>query len=152
MFVGKEDFKIAFRNECIDVAGKPLEMCSDLDKYQVLVSLIKSQASKVRTETLERVRESKEKEVYYFSMEFLIGRLLNNYLLNLGIQDVVRSGLAELGEDLDRICALERDPGLGNGGLGRLAACVMDSRAWCQTPGWTLVIPGRRPSGTSPSW
>ena len=68
MFVGKEDFKIAFRNECIDVAGKPLEMCSDLDKYQVLVSLIKSQASKVRTETLERVRESKEKEVYYFSI------------------------------------------------------------------------------------
>ena len=109
MFVGKEDFKIAFRNECIDVAGKPLEMCSDLDKYQVLVSLIKSQASKVRTETLERVRESKEKEVYYFSMEFLIGRLLNNYLPNLGIQEVVRSGLAELGEDLDRICALERD-------------------------------------------
>ena len=134
MFVGKEDFKIAFRNECIDVAGKPLEMCSDLDKYQVLVSLIKSQASKVRTETLERVRESKEKEVYYFSMEFLIGRLLNNYLLNLGIQDVVRSGLAELGEDLDRICALERDPGLGNGGLGRLAACYLDSMTTLNIP------------------
>ena len=140
MFVGKEDFKIAFRNECIDVAGKPLEMCSDLDKYQVLVSLIKSQASKVRTETLERVRESKEKEVYYFSMEFLIGRLLNNYLLNLGIQDVVRSGLAELGEDLDRICALERDPGLGNGGLGRLAACFMDSMAFLGVPGGGMGI------------
>ena len=140
MFVEKEDFKIAFRNECIDVAGKPLEMCSDLDKYQVLVSLIKSQASKVRTETLERVRESKEKEVYYFSMEFLIGRLLNNYLLNLGIQDVVRSGLAELGEDLDRICALERDPGLGNGGLGRLAACFMDSMAFLGVPGGGMGI------------
>lgn len=130
----KKTLRSRFETECIDVAGKPLEMCSDLDKYQVLVSLIKSQASKVRTETLERVRESKEKEVYYFSMEFLIGRLLNNYLLNLGIQDVVRSGLAELGEDLDRICALERDPDLATGGLGRLAACFMDSmasgRAW----------------------
>ena len=135
MFVGKEDFKIAYRNECIDVAGKPLELCSDLEKYEVLVSLIKSQASKVRTETIERVRGGQEKEIYYFSMEFLIGRLLNNYLINLGIEDIVRAGLTDMGQDLDKICEMERDPGLGNGGLGRLAACFMDSMAFLGVPG-----------------
>ena len=135
MFVGKEDFKIAFRNGCIDIAGKPLELCSDLEKYQVLVSLIKSQASKVRTETIERVRAGQEKEVYYFSMEFLIGRLLNNYLLDLGIRDIVRDGLRDMGENLDSICELERDPGLGNGGLGRLAACYLDGMATDCIPG-----------------
>ena len=135
MFVGKEDFKIAYRNECIDVAGKPLELCSDLEKYEVLVSLIKSQASKVRTETLERVRGGQQKEIFYFSMEFLIGRLLNNYLINLGIEDIVRTGLTDLGQDLDKICEMERDPGLGNGGLGRLAACFMDSMAFLGVPG-----------------
>ncbi len=140
MFVGKEDFKIAYRNECIDVAGKPLEMCSDLEKYEVLVSLVKSLASKIRTETLERVRGGQQKEIYYFSMEFLIGRLLNNYLLNLGIQDIVRAGLSDMGEDLDRICEMERDPGLGNGGLGRLAACFMDSMAFLGVPGGGMGI------------
>ena len=140
MFVGKEDFKIAFRNGCIDIAGKPLELCSDLEKYQVLVSLIKSQASKVRTETIERVRAGQEKEVYYFSMEFLIGRLLNNYLLDLGIRDIVRDGLRDMGENLDSICELERDPGLGNGGLGRLAACFMDSMAFLGVPGGGMGI------------
>lgn len=135
MFVGKEEFKIAYRNECANVAGKRLEQCSDLEKYEVLVSLIKSYASKVRTETAERVRAGQQKEIYYFSMEFLIGRLLKNYLINLGVEDVVRTGLTELGQDLEAICGMERDPGLGNGGLGRLAACFMDSMACLGVPG-----------------
>ena len=62
-------------------------------------------------------------------MEFLIGKLLENYLINFQITDIVRDGLADLGEDLDNIFAQERDPGLGNGGLGRLAACFIDSLA-----------------------
>lgn len=140
MFVGKEDFKIAYRNECIEVAGKQPEQCSDLEKYVALVDLIKSQASKIRTETLDRVRKGQKKEIFYFSMEFLIGRLLNNYLLNLGIQDIVREGLSEMGEDLDSICEIERDPGLGNGGLGRLAACFMDSMAYLGVPGGGMGI------------
>ena len=140
MFVGKEDFKIAYRNGCIDMAGKPLEQCSNLEKYEVLVGLIKSLASKVRTETSERVRSQQEKEIYYFSMEFLIGRLLNNYLINLGIDEIVRTGLKEMGQDLDQICEMERDPGLGNGGLGRLAACFMDSMAFLGVPGGGMGI------------
>jgi len=62
-------------------------------------------------------------------MEFLIGKLLKNYLINFEVEDIVREGLAEMGEDLDELCEFERDPGLGNGGLGRLAACFIDSLA-----------------------
>lgn len=67
--------------------------------------------------------------MYYFSLEFLIGPLLDNYLINYGVRDLVEEGLAELGLSLDNILAQEQDPGLGNGGLGRLAACFMDSMA-----------------------
>ncbi len=140
MFVGKEDFKIAYRTACIDFAGKALEECTTYEKYDVLVQLIRSRASKVRTETRMRIRQNDEKQVYYFSMEFLIGRLLNNYLLNMGIQDIVRAGLRDLGEDLDHICEMERDPGLGNGGLGRLAACFLDSMAFLGVPGTGMGI------------
>jgi len=140
MFTGKENFKLMYQNECMDLVGKPLELCSNLEKYQVLVSLIKNQASKIRTESMERLRRSREKQIYYFSMEFLIGRLLSNYLVNLGILDIVREGLTDLGEDLNTFCALERDPGLGNGGLGRLAACFMDSMAFLSVPGGGMGI------------
>jgi starch phosphorylase len=140
MFVGKEDFKIAYRTACIDFAGKALEECTNYEKYDVLVQLIKNRASKVRTETRERIRSNQEKQIFYFSMEFLIGRLLNNYLLNMGIQDIVRAGLRDMGQDLDEICEMERDPGLGNGGLGRLAACFLDSMAFLGVPGTGMGI------------
>ena len=75
------------------------------------------------------VKEKNEKEMYYFSMEFLIGRLLTNNLMNLGIYDIVKDGLADLGIDINAIEEMEADAGLGNGGLGRLAACFLDSLA-----------------------
>ena len=135
MFVGKEDFKIAYTTACMDYAGKTLQECSDYEKYVVLVTLLKNRSSKICTETRETIKRNQEKRVYYFSMEFLIGRLLNNYLINMGIQDIVREGLADMGQNLDDILEMERDPGLGNGGLGRLAACFMDSMASLGVPG-----------------
>ena len=73
--------------------------------------------------------ELKSKRVYYLSLEFLIGRLLHDSLSNLGLVDRMRAALAELGVDYDKLCDIEHDAALGNGGLGRLAACFMESMA-----------------------
>jgi starch phosphorylase len=78
--------------------------------------------------------ERDARRVYYLSMEYLLGRLLRDGLSNLGVLEETRAGLANFGEDLDAVCEQEHDPGLGNGGLGRLAACFLDSMA-------TLGIP-----------
>lgn len=87
---------------------------------------------KILTQT--RHAEANVKRVYYLSMEYLLGRLLRHNLVNLGLLEPVRAGLAKLGLDLNAICELEPDAGLGNGGLGRLAACYMDSLATLQIP------------------
>jgi len=72
---------------------------------------------------------------YYFSLEFLLGRLLKNNLLALNLYDIVKDGLRDIGTDLETLEDLEADPGLGNGGLGRLAACFLDSLASLKYPG-----------------
>lgn len=76
------------------------------------------------------------RQVYYLSMEFLLGRTLSNALLSMGIYDDIKAALDEMGIDFNELLAEESDPGLGNGGLGRLAACFLDSLA-------TLAMPGR---------
>ncbi len=86
-------------------------------------------------DTVHRQYKQNAKRVYYLSMEFLPGRMLSNALLALGLYDECHDALRELGLDLDELAALEHDPALGNGGLGRLAACFLDSMA-------TLGIPG----------
>ncbi len=84
----------------------------------------------------DSVKSGNGKAVHYLCMEFLLGPSLKNNLFNLGLYDLYREVLDEMGFSLDKICSLERDPGLGNGGLGRLAACFMDSLA-------TLGYPAR---------
>ena len=84
--------------------------------------------------TWEAYNNQKTKKAYYLSMEFLIGRSLTNNLLNLGIDSEAQQAMYELGLDLEEIEHAERDAGLGNGGLGRLAACFMDSCATLQLP------------------
>ncbi len=91
-------------------------------------------------ETMRSYYRSDAKRVYYLSMEFLTGRLLTNSLLNLGILDECRQALADLGRDLDHVVEIEQDPGLGNGGLGRLAACFLDSLATLSLPGYGYGI------------
>ena len=125
----KEIFKGAYLDILNDTFSKPAEECTPWEQYEALVYMIKKNARIAREATNQRHLDNRDKKVYYFSMEFLIGKLLENYLLNTGCMDIVREGLMELGIKLDDLIDLDPDPGLGNGGLGRLAACFMDSLA-----------------------
>ncbi|KAH0794456.1 glycogen phosphorylase [Histomonas meleagridis] len=87
-------------------------------------------------DTMEYFIVSKAKIVYYVSIEFLMGRFLRNALLNLEMEDLYRDSLQELDVNIDQLYSEEYDPGLGNGGLGRLAACFMDSLATLNLPAW----------------
>lgn len=102
--------------------NKPIEQCSDEEIYYALLREVQRLAG-------EKNRPSSKKKLYYFSAEFLIGKLLSNNLINLGIFDDVKKQLAEKGKDICKIEEIENEPSLGNGGLGRLAACFLDSIA-----------------------
>lgn len=125
-FKDKDDFIAQYRDSCRKMLGKRYEDLNERDRYFVLASLIAHKARDLRSSAADL---KDEKQVYYFSIEFLLGPLLDNYLLNLGIRDVVKAGCRELGTPLDELEQREVDPGLGNGGLGRLAACFLDSMA-----------------------
>lgn len=84
--------------------------------------------------TTEQHRSQNTRRAYYLSLEYLMGGLLRTYLVNTGLKDTAREALSELGQDLDQICSQEVDMGLGNGGLGRLAACFLDSLASLDLP------------------
>src|SRR6516162_1246404 len=90
--------------------------------------------------TEQRYRDGDVKRLYYLSMEFLMGRWLSDNLCNLGLNEECRRVLAELGIDLDRVLEVEPDAGLGNGGLGRLAACFLESLATLNMPGFGYGI------------
>lgn len=95
--------------------------------YKATVLTVKDILTQKRSSFKHQVKRAQAKKVYYLCMEFLIGRSLKNNLRNLGIADQYKKVLAEFGVDIDEIYEMEPDPGLGNGGLGRLAACFMDS-------------------------
>ena len=107
---------------------KSLKDCSNDEIYIALLELVKEQAK-------QKESHAGKKKVYYISAEFLIGKLLSNNLINLGLFDTVKKELEENGKSIYEIEEIEPEPSLGNGGLGRLAACFLDSIA-------TLGIPG----------
>ena len=109
--------------------GKDLAGCTNTERYQALAKLIAQKANQQFAQSDSENAKSDKKKVYYFSLEFLLGPLLDNYLLNYGIRDVVTEGLDSMGIKLDDVLAEEGDTGLGNGGLGRLAACFLASMA-----------------------
>ncbi|WP_223067400.1 glycogen/starch/alpha-glucan phosphorylase [Paenibacillus caui] len=135
MFKDKESFKKAFTRQMLDKLGLPLEEASEADVYKILSGMIREHVGRDWAKTNTLYKAQQEKQVYYFSMEFLIGRLLGNNLLNLGILDMVREALKELGYPFADVEEQESDAGLGNGGLGRLAACFLDSLASLQYAG-----------------
>ena len=117
-----------------------VEEASPEQIYRALSLALKEQFMMAWTETQKRVKAEDRKMVYYMSMEFLMGRALGNNLINLGAQECVRELLDEYGIDLNTIEDQERDWALGNGGLGRLAACFLDSLASLGYPAYGCGI------------
>lgn len=129
IFDNKQEFTELYRDAVMSISGKSVEAASDLDRFNALAKLVAEKARTVATKSDARATAEGKKRVYYFSIEFLIGRLLDNYLLNFGVRDMVAEALNDMGFDLSVIENQEPDPALGNGGLGRLAACFLDSMA-----------------------
>ncbi|MDR1939626.1 MAG: glycogen/starch/alpha-glucan phosphorylase, partial [Clostridiales bacterium] len=95
--------------------------------YKALCTVVKDILTTKRVAFKKKMRAQGSKQVYYMSVEFLLGKSLKNHLMNLGVVDGVAAVLDGMGFKLDELCAVEQDAGLGNGGLGRLAAAYMDA-------------------------
>ena len=120
--------------------GRVWVEASQRERLHALAAAVRRPALDAMRESERRYREQDSKRLYYLSMEFLMGRALGNNLTNLGIYDDAKAVLAELGDDLEELQALEPDAALGNGGLGRLAACFLDSLATLDYPGFGYGI------------
>ena len=121
----KEEFKQEFKRQMGFLYNQSIEEANSEQLLNTLVTILKRYIADIWKES--RIKE--EKEVYYFCIEFLLGRQLQSNLLNLGILDEIRTILSDMDIDLDKLINAESDPALGNGGLGRLAACFLDSMA-----------------------
>lgn len=119
----------AFIDKLQTMTGKPLSEATDFDKYVALSYIVRDQISRNLIETKQQYKEENTKQIYYFSMEFLLGSLLDCNLINMGSKQLYTKALSDLGINIDDLLHQEHDAGLGNGGLGRLAACFLDSMA-----------------------
>src|SRR5688500_12146831 len=120
--------------------GRVWSEASHRERLHALAAAVRRPAHDAMRESERRYREQDAKRLYYLSMEFLMGRALGNNLSNLGLYDEARNVVSELGADLEELESLEPDAALGNGGLGRLAACFLDSLATLDMPGFGYGI------------
>lgn len=130
----KDAIKRSFLDHLLHMQGKFPALATQLDYYQALAMVVRDQIMQRWISTAAEYTLHGSRTVAYLSAEFLMGPHLGNNLINLGIDDTVRSAMAELGLNLDELMVQEDEPGLGNGGLGRLAACFIDSMATLQIP------------------
>jgi len=135
-----EDFKQSFLENLKYRLVKEAVTATDYDKYLSLAYAVRDRQVENWVATQRAYREKKVKRVYYLSLEFLIGRTLGNSIINLQVEDNVTKALADLGTSLEEMREVEIDAGLGNGGLGRLAACFMDSLATLGIPAYGYGI------------
>ena len=136
----KQEFKAAVANSVKVLFRKELSEATDQQLFQAVSGVVKEWIVDDWINTHKKIEEQDSKKLYYFSMEFLEGRALGNNLINLRRNKEVREALNELGVDLNLIEDQERDPALGNGGLGRLAACFLDSLATLNYPAYGCGI------------
>jgi starch phosphorylase len=114
--------------------GRPDALLEQQHYYHALALAVRDRMQDRWVKTTETYLRESSKVACYLSAEFLLGPHLGNNLLNLDVEDEARAALAALGQDLDEVLACEQEPGLGNGGLGRLAACYLESLATLERP------------------
>ena len=112
----------------IEICGTSLAEADDRQLYLALLQLVQERA-------VQQMQPVQGRKLYYISAEFLIGKLLSNNLINLGLYEEVKACLEKAGKSLAVLEEMEPEPSLGNGGLGRLAACFLDSLATLNLPG-----------------
>ena len=128
MFENKQTFKEEYARRLLETYGVTVENSHITERYAILGEMVRDYANVDWGKTHDKTIK-KQRTLIYFSMEFLIGRLLVNNMQNMGIYEVVKDGLADFGINIHELEEQESDAGLGNGGLGRLAACFLDSIA-----------------------
>lgn len=128
-FKDVKTFKNAFIQNVENKYAVDFADSTSYQQYVVLGEMLRMYIAKDWHETIRKTKNLKARQVYYFSMEFLMGRMITNNLMNAGVYPIVKKAFDELGIDLNEVEHQETDAGLGNGGLGRLAACFMDSVA-----------------------
>ena len=129
-----EAIRQAFLDNLFYIQGRALDVATPNDRYQALAYTLRDRILHNWIRTMQTYKHTDCRTVCYLSAEYLPGPHLGNNLLNLGITNNTREAMSGLRLDLDDIIAEEEEPGLGNGGLGRLAACYMDSMATLQIP------------------
>ena len=118
--VDKHAFQRDFAAKVRSLHGKDVSSCSDRELFLALADMVRERIGRRQAAA---VHDETQKTIWYFSIEFLPGRLLRGYLFDLGIYEVCRDALSDMGIALERLEDQEEDAGIGNGGLGRLAAC-----------------------------
>ena len=134
------DFQNSVRHYVRYSGGKAWDQASKGDLCQAVALAVRDRLIDGMLETDERYKRQDAKRLYYLSLEFLMGRALGNNLYNLGIFDLAKDALADMGVDIEEVRDSELDAALGNGGLGRLAACFIDSMATLGMPGYGYGI------------
>ena len=135
-----DSLRRAFADHLQFSQGKDEHSATAHDRYQAVAGTVRDRLMRRWVQTQQAYYKSDAKRVYYLSLEFLMGRALESNLLNLGLLDAMKDALGGLGIDLSELVSQEPDAGLGNGGLGRLAACFLDSMASLALPAYGYGI------------
>jgi len=132
--IDKQDFIASFKEYYVNLLGRDENSQNTHYAYEALGLTIRDRLMERWKETHRTYKQEKCRRAFYLSMEYLMGRSLSNAMLNLGVNDTVTRAMYDLGIEIEELISSETDAGLGNGGLGRLAACFMDSCATLQLP------------------